>query len=333
MAWRAAGPLHFFPLTTLLLGALIGCTTGTATPASGPSPSGVLNVADAAIAGNDPAMALKMSQSVLATDPNNLDALYHEGAAYYAVGRCEDAIAAYKLALGLDRRSSPAETGIGRCLLKRNAAEAELAFQAAVQDDPGNAAALADLGVARDLQGNYAGATAPYQQSLLISPGVLATEVNLGLSLALSGQAAEALQYLGPLATGSDATPKVREDYALALLAAGRESDARQVLAIDLPPDDVTKLLALMQTAIAASQTAPAPPVIPPAQTVETPATIAPAITTPAAPPATSLEATLPDVIAPPTPPIATAPLAPPTITVAPQLATPNPAAGDTIQR
>jgi Flp pilus assembly protein TadD len=213
-----------------------------------------MNVADAAIAGGDPQMALKVSQSVLANDPNNLDALYHEGQAYYAINRCEDAVAVYKVALKVDPKSSDAELGIGRCLLKRNAAEAEIAFQAAAADNPSNAAALNDLGIARDLQGNHAGAVQPYQQALLLNPGNLATEVNLGMSLALSGNGGEALQYLGPLATSPDATPKIREDYAAALVAAGRVDEARRVLAVDMPPDQITQLINDFSAVMTSSQ-------------------------------------------------------------------------------
>jgi Flp pilus assembly protein TadD len=222
-------------------------------PAAGTS-SGVMNVADAAIAGGDPAMALKVSQSVLAQDPNNLDALYHEAAAYYAVDRCMDAIAAYKVALTLAPSSSAAQLGIGRCLLKRDAAQAEAAFAQAVADDPRNAAALNDLGIARDLQGHHKAALAPYEQSLLIDPGNLATEVNLGMSFALSGDGPDALQYLGPLATGQEASPKIREDYALALVASGRPDEARHVLAQDLSPDAAAALVAAFSEAMVQAQ-------------------------------------------------------------------------------
>lgn len=227
-------------LTALTL-AMAAC--GQLTPSAPPVNASVLNVADAALAGGNPDMALKVSQSVLAEDPNNLPALYHEAASYYATGRCEDATAAYTVALGLDPKSSPAETGIGRCLLNRNAIEAEQAFTAAVADDPKNAAALNDLGIARDLRGHFADAEKPYEQALLLAPGTLPTEVNLGLSLALSGNAADALQYLGPLATGDQATPKIRADYAAALFANGRPDEARQVLATDMPPEKVQAML------------------------------------------------------------------------------------------
>ncbi len=253
----------------LLLPLLTACQPNQPAPAA--NGTSVMNVADAAIAGGNPDMALKISQSILASDPSNLDALFHEAAAYYAVGRCEDAIAAYKLALNLDPHSSEAQTGIGRCLLKHNAAAAEQAFAAAVQDDPRNAAALNDLGIARDLQGNYAGATQPYQQSLLVQPGILSTEVNLGLSLALSGDAADALDYLGPLATGAQANPRIRQDYAIALLAAGRRDEALQVLTIDLPPDQANQILTTITPMLGG----------PPQAVTPTPTTTAPIVNTP----------------------------------------------------
>ena len=238
----------------LLALTLAGCTG--ASPGPNTADANVLNVADAAVASDNPDMALSISQSVLAHDPDNLQALYHEGAAYYALDRCEDAMAAYRVALKVDPKSSEAETGIGRCLLRRNAIEAEQAFNAAVQDDPGNAEAFNDLGIARDLQGHYAAASDAYQQSLQVSPGMTATEVNLGLSLALSGQAADALEYLGPLATSDQATPKIRADYAMALYAAGRTEEARQVLSADLPPDKVNQEIGAFAALVAQPQAA-----------------------------------------------------------------------------
>ena len=248
------------------------------------SDPGVLNVADAAISSGDPDMALKISQSVLASDPHNLQALYHEAAAYYAVGRCEDAMAAYKLALGVDPTSADAQTGIGRCLLKLNAGAAEQAFVAAVADDPNDAAAQNDLGIARDLLGDFSGATAPYQQALLLDPGNGAIEVNLGLSLALAGDPQDALQYLGPLANGPGATPKIREDYATALLAAGQAGEARQVLAIDVPPQQLDAAIATLSSLIAPPMTAPPPPPAQPQVAAPAPVAATP-LTPPAVPP------------------------------------------------
>jgi Flp pilus assembly protein TadD len=306
---------------------LAGCqplpTNGTAASVDStgaPAGASVLNVADAAISGNDPQMALKVSQSVLASNPKDLDAIYHEGEAYYAMGRCEDAIAAYKVALSIDANSSDAQTGIGRCELRTNAAEAEIAFTAAVQDNPSNAAALNDLGIARDLQGKYAAATQPYEQALMVEPGTESTEVNLGMSLALSGDPADALQYLGPLATGQETTPKIREDYAAALIAAGRDSEAQQVLSIDLSANQVTDFMNGITTAIQEAQNnpAPAPAAAAPVSTtaVVTPVTAVPMDQTqsqaapPAGAPVVTAPPAAPDMSAPAT--AAATPVAPP---------------------
>ncbi|HUW79289.1 MAG TPA: tetratricopeptide repeat protein, partial [Acidocella sp.] len=245
------------PSAWLILSLLLAACahTGPQTSSS-PQPIGpdTLNIADAAIAGGDPNMALSVSQSVLATDAGNVDALVHEGDAYYALNRCPAAMAAYQLALNHDPKATAAQTGLGRCLLKTDPRAAEAAFEQAVQDDPGNANAWNDLGIARDLQGNFAGAVEPYQKALLANPGLTAAEVNLGLSLALSGHGPEALQYLGPLATSQSATPKIRQDYAAALVATGRDKEARAVLAVDLPPDDVNKAMNGFSALIAQSQ-------------------------------------------------------------------------------
>ena len=198
-------------------------------------------------------MALSVTQAILASDPDNVDALIHEGNAYYALQRCPAADAAYELALHYDTKATDAETGLGRCLLKSDPRAAELAFIQAIADDPNNADAENDLGVARDLQGNFAGAVEPYSRALLADPSMTAAEVNLGLSLALSGHGPEALQYLGPLATAPGATAKIREDYAAALLASGRSAEARQVLGIDLPPDQVRKAMSGFSEVIAQS--------------------------------------------------------------------------------
>lgn len=251
-----------------------GSQQGANTSADAMGPN-TLNVADAAIAGGDPNMALSISQSVLKDDPDNVDALVHEGNAYYALDRCLPAQAAYQLALKYDAKSSPAYTGLGRCLLKTDPASAEKAFEAAVAADPGNADAWSDLGIARDLQGNFQGAVVPYQQAILANPGSIATEVNLGLSLALSGHGPEALQYLGPLAAGQNATPKIREDYAVALIASGRNAEARQVLSVDLPPEQVQQAMDGFSALIANSIQNPVPP-SPPAPTQ--PAVVTPSV-------------------------------------------------------
>ena len=242
------------PLVLLVIFVLTGCTLPQNTPKPQVALEGTMNVADAAIAGGDPQLALSMTQAALASNPRDIDALVHEGDAFYALSQCIPAIAAYQRALQFDQRSAAASIGLGRCYLKTDPKAAEVAFNVAAGTDPGNAIIFNDLGIARDLQANFAGAAAAYQQSLSLNASATATEVNLGLSLALSGNGATALQYLGPLATGPSATPKIREDYAAALIAAGRNGEARQVLNIDLPPAQVDAALTGFANVIAGAQ-------------------------------------------------------------------------------
>jgi len=300
------------PASICLAALLAACTTPQPTTMVSTTPGpDELNVADAAIAGGDPGMALSVSQSILKDNPNDVDALTHEGDAYYALGRCPDSEAAYQLALTQDPKSSTAETGLGRCLIKTDPAAAEAALTLAVQDDPGNADALNDLGIARDLQGNFAGAVDPYRRALLADPGMEAAEINLGLSLALSGNGPAALQYLGPLATGPGATAKTREDYAAALVAVGRVGEARQVLSVDLPPDQVNAAIDGFSAVIAASQaplpaSAAPPPPPPTAPQVQTgPVEAAPLTPAPGTPPGPTAMAAPPPA---PPPPDITAP-------------------------
>jgi hypothetical protein len=151
----------------------------------------------------------------------------------------------------------------------------------------------------------------PYRRALLADPGMEAAEINLGLSLALSGNGPAALQYLGPLATGPGATAKTREDYAAALVAVGRVGEARQVLSVDLPPDQVNAAIDGFSAVIAASQaplpaSAAPPPPPPTAPQVQTgPVEAAPLTPAPGAPPGPTAMAAPPPA---PPPPDITAP-------------------------
>jgi len=148
--------------------------------------------------------------------------------------------------------------------------------------------------------------------------------VNLGLSLALSGNGPEALQYLGPLATGPGANAKTREDYAAALVAVGRIGEARTVLSIDLPPDQVNAAIEGFQAVIANIQpplVQQPPPPPPPTQAQVTTTSVETTTITPAAAPAASSSPPAP-------PPAAGSPPPAPHAQAAAAGAPPAPAAG-----
>lgn len=202
-----------------------------------------LRVADAALAGGAPRMALDVARHMLAKSPKDAPALVREGDAFFAMGRLPEAAAAYKRALQLDPTNIQAKLGLGRTRVRVDPREAEALFLQILAVDPANAAALNDLGIARDLQGRHRAAQEAYTKAAGLDPEMTAAQVNLGLSLALSGDGSHALEILRPLGASPIATARVREDLAVALVAAGDETGARRVLGADMTEAEATDIV------------------------------------------------------------------------------------------
>ena len=252
-----------------------------------PPPPGqpTLRVADAALASGAPDLALRVVHDILARHPDDADAWVRQGDALYMLRRVPEAADSYIRALALAPRSNLARLGLGRTKLPSDATAAETLFLEVTQSEPRNGAAFNDLGIARDLQGHHAAAQAAYATALALTPDMIAAQVNLGLSLALSGQTDRALSILRPLAARSEATPRVRQDLAVALALAGNESEAEQVLRMDQPEGETPKPIFLPRDA---PEAPPAPAAMAPtpaatsAVMAPTPATTTPATAMPA---------------------------------------------------
>lgn len=193
-----------------------------------------LRVADAALAGGAPDVALLVARDVLAKHPRDVAALVRAGDALFAMQRTDEAAISYRRALAIEPHSNAAGLGLGRVQLRTNPAGAEAVLLEVVAAEPGNAAAWNDLGIARDLQGRHPAAQQAYVRAVAAAPEMTAAQVNLGLSLALSGNSGRALDILKPLAASATASPRVREDLAVALVSAGQDRAAKQLLRTDL---------------------------------------------------------------------------------------------------
>ena len=240
--------MRYFTVTLLLLLASCGGRSPsdamTVQPPSPPlaawKPS--LRLADTALSDGAPAVALQISDELLAQDPRDVGALIRRGDALITLGRFNEAVASYNTAIQLEPRNGRAVVGLGRARLAQDPAAAEALFVQAAVLDPANAVALSDLGVARDMQGHHAAAQDAYRKALGAAPTSVAVQVNLGLSMALSGNAADAVRMLQPLA-GANAAPRVRENLALALALSGNREEAASVLDRDMPPEQVRRAL------------------------------------------------------------------------------------------
>ena len=119
---------------------------------------------------------------------------------------------------------------LGRRLLRSDPAQAEQIFMKVVAREPRNAAALNDLGIARDVLGRHREAQAAYRAALAASPGLRAASVNLALSLALDGDSAAAARAVGRLSGSSVTSPAEQADLA-AVAALGDKAGAGNVVA------------------------------------------------------------------------------------------------------
>jgi Flp pilus assembly protein TadD len=200
-----------------------------------------LNVASAALAGGSPEIALRVTDGILAKDPNNVPALLTQGDALSALGRPREARESYMKALIADPKSAMAQMEVGRLDLRTDPAHAQVLFLQALQHDPSNKTALNDLGIAYDLQGDHASAQAAYRKALGTDSTMRAAEVNLALSMALNGQAPEAVRLLQPIANDPNATRRVRDDFAAALAITGDKVAAAKILSANMTPEQTDR--------------------------------------------------------------------------------------------
>lgn len=230
-----------------------------------------LNVATTALAGGDPQMALNVTSAVLKDHPRNVDALVDQGDAYYQMHICEKAVPAYNTALSINPHAAGAQIGLGRCLMNSNPKGAVAAFAAAARDNPRDAKAFNDLGIANDEIGEIPSANQSFRQALAIDPTMRAAKVNYGFSLALGGQPQKAQAILGPLAMAPNATPRIRQDYAAALAIGGNLNQAQSVLTEDMSPEAAQALITQFQTMAAQIATSQQPAMAPVAAPISTP--------------------------------------------------------------
>src|SRR6185437_9699557 len=219
-------------VTIGLLVLLAACSGSGAGGLRGGQPG--VDVAEAAMRGGSPEIALQVAGGILAQQPRNERALIVKGEALTALGRLDEAGSSFTMALQIDPASIAAHIGLGRVRLGSDPGSAEALFLEALQREPRNSVALNDLGIARDLQGHHDGAQMAYRQALAVDPNMAAAQVNMALSMAMSGQSGPAVQLLRPLASNPDASPTLRHVLAAVLTMAGRKDEAPHILSADL---------------------------------------------------------------------------------------------------
>ena len=193
-----------------------------------------LHTAEVALEAGAPDVALGICERQIALYSHNVEAFACEGDALTALARPNEADVAYAKALTVDSKSVHALLGLGRLRLATDPKRAETLFLAALAQNPRNAVALNDLGIAEDLQEHHSSAQQSYAAASAADPDMRAAKVNLALSMALQGRTADAAELLGPMAQRPGATARERHDMAAVLAMGGNTDAARELLRRDL---------------------------------------------------------------------------------------------------
>ena len=237
--------MRLLPFAALLL--LGACASHVDTSLRDGQPG--VSVADAALRGGSPQVALRIDKEILAKDPGNVPALLNRGEVLTAQQQYDEAAQSFTLALKSDPDSVQARIGLGRVRLASDPAAAERLFLEVLQQDPHNVIALNDLGIARDLQGRHREAQESYREAMGIDPSIVGVRVNLALSLAMMGRADDAAPMLRPIADAPSAPRKLRHDMAAVLAMGGDRAGAERILTKDMSPEQASQAVAIFTAA------------------------------------------------------------------------------------
>ncbi|WP_162875579.1 SPOR domain-containing protein [Sphingomonas crusticola] len=199
-----------------------------------------LQLAQAAAARGDSAEALSRYLRILATTPDDVNALIGAGRAALAVGDTNAAAGFLSRADVLDSRNGQVKAGLGSTMLANGNARAALRlFNDAVALGVPPTEIAADRGLAYDLRGAPKRAQADYALALRLHPSDETTR-RLALSQAIAGDRVSALATLDPLLRKQD-VPAWR-DRVFVYALTGDLASAQQDAALVMPADQVAAL-------------------------------------------------------------------------------------------
>lgn len=149
----------------------------------------------------------------------------------------DDAVEHAEAAVKLAPREAAYRKLLGQTYLEAGRfTSARQAFTDALALDSNDGAAALSLALAQTAEGDWAGARATLQDHAGVIPAA-----DRGLALALAGDPKGAIGVLLPAARSADATPKTRQNLALAFALAGNWQASRAIAMVDLSPADVDK--------------------------------------------------------------------------------------------
>lgn len=179
-------------------------------------------------------------RNILASVPEQPDALHFLGVLNHQLGRGEEAVRLIRRALAIDPNHADAHNNLGNILSKRDRPEeAEAAYRRAIELAPGHVDALNNLGVILKRRGELEEALPLFETAIRNAPGHSDAQHNLVGTLTRLGRLDEAVKAARrAVELGSDQSEAYR-NLSDVLRRAGRIDDAVEVVRewLSLSPD------------------------------------------------------------------------------------------------
>lgn len=317
---------QFLPVSVVALSLGACAATSPSSQTQQVSVDSMIRVADLTRGSGDLVNAVGLYQRAHELDPQDVRPLLALGQIFAQLGSPASAAEAFRAAILIEPDNVDARRGLAMTLIAVGQPGQAIAELERALDMSKDYRLYNSLGVAYDMLGDQASAQTYYKTGLELSPGNLQIINNLGLSLVLEGRYPEAIALLEPAAGDPAATPRLRQNLALAVGLAGDRTRARELAERDvdhataeknLSYFDVLKGLddertmaaalgahligAVTTNQILAPQLVPAAPAMPVAVStpVEPAAPIEQGSVEPVAPAGTVIEAPLAPIVAP----------------------------------
>jgi Flp pilus assembly protein TadD len=224
----------------------VGTVAEEQTPAK--THAALMRAGDATRASGDLASAVAFYRRAHALTPENATALVRLGETLASLGAPNEAAEAFRAAVERDPKDPDAHRGLGNAMLALYQPQIAIqSFNAANALKP-DARCYNGIGVANDMIGGHRAAQVAYQQGLQLAGGNLQLQNNFALSLMLSGDYPEAIEILNAVITDPAATPRHRQNLAMAYGLAGDIKEAARVSRLDLEEAQVQNNLSYYLT-------------------------------------------------------------------------------------
>ena len=194
-----------------------------------------MSSAEQARQNGDIATAVRQYREVIREDSRNKEAYIKLGYALLDGNYTNEAYKTFKEAEEKFGKCGDSHRGMGAVLLVMDRPEEAIQqYNHALDLDPQDARAINGQGIGYELLGHTKKAQAAYRAAMELDPSNSKFENNYALSLTLDGQGHEGVHIFERLARSPNATPRVRQNLALAYGLSGDMSKARQVGRMDL---------------------------------------------------------------------------------------------------